>query len=317
MYANITRRLFSTVPPVTQINKVGMVGLGLMGHGIAQQAAMNGFSVVGVDMTEEALSNGQQRIENSVTKMLSKKQKKEGLSDVQMIAEKDNVLNNLSFSTNLDDLADCDLVIEAITENKAIKLPFYEQLGALTKPEAILASNTSSLSIMEMAEHSGRADRMVGLHFFNPVQLMKLVEVIRTDVTNPDVFDLTKQWVTSIQRTPVSCKDTPGFIVNRLLIPYLAQAILLAERGDASIADIDTSMKLGAGYPMGPFVLADYVGLDTTLSILEGWVEKYPNEPAFEIPTLLAEKVSAGKLGRKSGEGFYVWEGDKPVGISS
>jgi 3-hydroxyacyl-CoA dehydrogenase len=288
-----------------------------MGHGIVQLAAMNGFSVVGAEMSEAALSRGQGMIEGSVAKLLAKKQKKQELSDAQVANEMDNVMSNLAFTTSLEDLSDCDLVVEAITEDKSIKLPFYERLGELTKQEAILASNTSSLSIIEMAEASKRADRVVGLHFFNPVQLMPLVEVVRTSVTDPNVFELTKSWVGAVGKTAVSCSDTPGFIVNRLLVPYLAQAILMVERGDASIQDIDVSMKLGAGHPMGPLTLADYVGLDTSLSILQGWSENFPQESAFAVPELLKQKVAEGKLGRKSGEGFYVWEGDKPVSVSS
>ncbi len=155
-----------------------------------------------------------------------------------------------------------------------------------------------------MGEASGRPDRMVGLHFFNPVQLMRLVEVVRTDATAEDAFAEAKAFGEAVGKHPVSCKDTPGFVVNRLLVPYMAQALLMLDRGDAT-------MQFGCGYPMGPFTLTDYVGLDTTLSILEGWVERYPDEPAFQIPGILKQKVSEGKLGRKTGEGFYKWDGDK------
>ena len=184
-------------------------------------------------------------------------------------------------------------------------------MGKIVKPSGIFASNTSSLAISSFAPASGRAAQMVGLHFFNPVQIMKLVEVIRTDETDPAVFDACKQWVLDIGKHPVSCKDTPGFIVNRLLVPYLAQAIALLERGDATKEDIDVSMQFGAGHPMGPITLADYVGLDTCLFILEGWVRDHPNDPAFFVPALLRQKVKEGKLGRKSGEGFFKWDGDK------
>ena len=153
----------------------------------------------------------------------------------------------------------------------------------------------------------------VGLHYFNPVQLMRLTEVIKTNHTDPAVFDLALNWSNSLGKTSVACGDTPGFIVNRLLVPSLAQAILLVERGDATVGDVDISMKLGAGHPMGPLALADYVGLDTTLSILEGWVQEFPNEPAFIVPETLRSLVKAGRLGRKSGHGFYKWDGDKPL----
>ncbi|KAF0711371.1 hypothetical protein As57867_005294, partial [Aphanomyces stellatus] len=181
----------------------------------------------------------------------------------------------------------------------------------IVKPSGILASNTSSLPIGDFAGSSGRADKVVGLHFFNPVQLMKLVEVVKTDATDPQIFDLCKRWTLSVGKTPVSCKDTPGFIVNRLLVPNLVQALQLLERGDASMEDIDISMQLGAGHPMGPITLADYIGLDTILFILEGWVKKFPNEPSFVVPTILKQMVKDGKLGRKAGQGFYKWNGDK------
>ena len=206
--------------------------------------------------------------------------------------------------------------MEAIIEDINIKVPFYENLGATAKPEAIFASNTSSLAISKMAEASGRADKFVGLHFFNPVQLMKLTEVIRTDATDDGVFALTQSWAQSLGKTTVSCGDTPGFIVNRLLVPSMAQAILLVERGDASVKDVDVSMQLGAGYPMGPLTLSDYVGLDTCLSILDGWEQEFPGEPAFVVPATLRKMVAEGKFGRKSGEGFYLWDGDKPTGVA-
>jgi 3-hydroxyacyl-CoA dehydrogenase len=202
-------------------------------------------------------------------------------------------------------------VIEAIVEDLDVKKSLFAKLGGLCKEGTILASNTSSFPIMEMAEASGRADRVVGLHFFNPVQLMRLVEVVRTDATSEDAFASARAFGEAVGKTPVACKDTPGFVVNRLLVPYMTQALLMLERGDASKEDIDAAMQFGCGYPMGPLTLTDYVGLDTTLSILQGWVERYPDEPAFAIPAILEQKVAEGKLGRKTGEGFYKWEGDK------
>lgn len=216
-------------------------------------------------------------------------------------------------TTDLNDVKDCDLIIEAIIEIEDIKIDFYKKLGKIARPDAILASNTSSLPITNMAVASGRAERFVGLHFFNPVQIMKLVEVIRTTHTSDQVFDRMLAFGKDIGKVPVSCKDTPGFIVNRLLIPFLSQAMAMVDRNDASVADIDVSMQLGSGHPMGPLTLADYVGLDLCLNILRGWKEAYPNEQSFIIPQCLVDKVAKGEFGRKSGKGFYLWEGDKAI----
>ncbi|KAL7681602.1 putative 6-phosphogluconate dehydrogenase-like domain superfamily, 3-hydroxyacyl-CoA dehydrogenase [Plasmopara halstedii] len=308
---SILARALSTSAGDITIKKVGMVGLGLMGHGIAQTAATAGFDVVGLDADPKGLATGMKRIENSLNKLHSRSVKKEILSQQQADEKTATVLARITPTTELNDLSECDLIIEAIVENVEVKKDFYANLGQIAKPSAILASNTSSLAISDFAGSSGRASHVVGLHFFNPVQLMKLVEVIRTDSTDPKIFDACKQWVLDIGKHPVSCKDTPGFIVNRLLVPYIAQAISLYERGDASKEDIDVSMQFGAGHPMGPITLADYVGLDTSLFILEGWVHDHPNEPAFFVPKILRKKVAEGKLGRKSGEGFYKWDGDK------
>jgi len=288
-----------------------------MGHGIAQLAASNGYKVIGVESSSAALENGKGRIESSVPKLLGKAVKKGAMTEANAVAKQQEILDNISYSTDQATLVNADLIVEAIIEDLAIKIPFYEKLGQMVKPEAIFASNTSSLPITKMALASGRADRFVGIHYFNPVQLMRLTEVIRTEYTDEAVFALTKAWSDSLGKTSVCCGDTPGFIVNRLLVPALAQAVLMAERGDASVGDIDVSMQLGAGHPMGPIMLADYVGLDTTLSILKGWVAEFPGEPAFIVPKSLEAKVAKGRLGRKSGHGFYEWEGDKPVGPST
>jgi len=205
------------------------------------------------------------------------------------------------------------LTIEAILENLDAKKEVARVLSQIIKPGAILASNTSSLPITQIAEAFNRPSYLVGIHFFNPVQIMKLVEVVRTSHTSPEVFTATFEFVKQIGKSPVSCQDTPGFIVNRLLVPFLSQALLMLQRGDASKEDIDTAMKFGAGHPMGPITLADYVGLDTTLFILDGWAKTHPNEPAFVVPKILREKVDRGELGRKTGQGFYKWEGDKVV----
>jgi len=198
------------------------------------------------------------------------------------------------------------------------KIQFYEGLADIleTSPATIFASNTSSLPITKMAVASRRPGRFVGLHFFNPVQVMKLVEVISCEHTQPEVFNTMVNFTNSIGKTAVRCKDTPGFIVNRLLVPYLASALSMVQRGDASIKDIDVSMQLGAGHPMGPLMLADYVGLDTILSILEGWKVSHPGETDFKVPPLLRDMVKQGHYGRKSGRGFYHWKGDKAVDVA-
>lgn len=204
-------------------------------------------------------------------------------------------------------------ISQAIVEIESIKIEFYKNLGKIAKADAVFASNTSSLPITNMAVASGRPKQFVGLHFFNPVQIMKLVEVIQTVHTDPATFDRMIGFGKDIGKVTVSCKDTPGFIVNRLLIPFLSQAMAMVDRKDAAVPDIDVSMQLGAGHPMGPLHLADYVGLDICYNVLKGWQEAYPNESAFIIPKCLEEKVKRGDLGRKSGRGFYVWEGDKLI----
>ncbi len=289
------------------IRRVGVIGAGLMGHGIAQVAAQGGRDVVVVEEKQEFLDKGLKRIDGSLAKLAEKAKEKGQPFDAAAVR------GRIRGTLSKGDLADVDLVVEAIVEDLEVKKKLFKELGAICKKDAIFASNTSSFPIAEMAAASGRADRFVGLHFFNPVQLMKLVEVVRTDKTNEDVLAQARAFGEACGKSPITCKDTPGFVVNRLLVPYMAEAMKLAERGDASIPDIDVAMKLGCGFPMGPFELTDYVGLDTTLSILQGWVKRYPNEPAFRIPALLEQKVKEGKLGRKTGQGFYTWQGDKRV----
>jgi 3-hydroxyacyl-CoA dehydrogenase len=288
-----------------QIKKVGVIGAGLMGHGIAQVAAQGGCDVVVVELAQKDLDTGLARIDKSLAKLAEKAKEKGGTFDAP------GVRARIKGSLDKKSVADSDLVVEAIVENLEVKNALFAELGKLCKPATIFASNTSSFPITAMAKASGRPKQMVGLHFFNPVQLMKLVEVVRTNETSDEVFAAARAFGEACGKTPVACKDTPGFVVNRLLVPYMAEAMKMLERGDASAQDIDNAMKLGCGYPMGPFELTDYVGLDTTLSILQGWVKAYPNEPAFKIPAVLEKKVSEKKFGRKSGEGFYRWEGDK------
>ena len=294
-----------------ELKKVGVVGCGLMGHGIVQVAAQAGFEVVALEAEQSFLDKGLGRIEKSLGKLAQKAVEKGKKTQEEAESGAKETFARITGTTNKADLADCDLVIEAIVENLDTKNALFAELGELCKPETIFASNTSSFPIGDMAQASGRPERMVGLHFFNPVQLMRLVEVVRTDATAEDVFATAKGFGEAVGKVPVACKDTPGFVVNRLLVPYMTQALLMLERGDASKEDIDAAMQFGCGYPMGPLTLTDYVGLDTTLFILEGWTERYPDEPAFAIPQILRDKVAAGKLGRKTGEGFYKWDGDK------
>jgi len=285
------------------LKKIGVVGCGLMGHGIAQVAAQAGCTVVVRESDQGALDKGVGRVKKSLDKLVEK----EKISR----ADADAAFGRISGTLDLKGLSDCDLVVEAIVENLDVKNKLFAELGRLCKPTTIFASNTSSFSIGEMGKASGRPERMVGLHFFNPVQLMKLVEVVRTKQTSGEVFAEAKAFGEACGKVPVAASDTPGFIVNRLLVPYLAEAIRMVERGDATPADIDAGMTLGCGYPMGPFTLLDYVGLDTTLFILDGWHKLEPGNPLFAPPKLLTDKVKAGKLGRKTGEGFFKWEGDK------
>ncbi|KAL7530886.1 hypothetical protein ACHAWF_003549 [Thalassiosira exigua] len=307
--AQLARRRFSSTPAAARFDKLGVIGLGLMGHGIAQTAAAAAAkdgvhsSIVAYETDPSFLDRGKDRIRTSVDKLVAK----EKLTSEQAEA----LLGKITFTTDRGALSDADFIVEAIIENLDLKKQLYSDLGMECKPETIFASNTSSLSITQMALASGRPGKFVGVHFFNPVQLMKLVEIIRTEHTDPDAFDKTVEWAEKIGKVGVRCRDTPGFIVNRLLVPNLVQAILLVERGDATIKDVDLSMQLGAGHPMGPLHLADYVGLDTCLFIMEGWVKDFPEERAFVVPDILREKVNRNELGRKTGKGFYNWDGDK------
>jgi 3-hydroxyacyl-CoA dehydrogenase len=256
------------------------------------------------------------QIEGSLLKLAGKKAAKEGTDPA---AEEDAAratLARIEMTTDVEAVADSDLVIEAIIENLPIKKKFFEQLGGIVQPHTILASNTSSFPITEMAEASGIPERVCGIHYFNPVQLMRLVEVVSTEHTNKEIVDEMVAFVKKTGKVPVTCGDTPGFIVNRLLVPYIAQGVAMLARGDATAEDIDTAMRLGAGYPMGPITLSDYVGNDINLAVMQGWTEADPENPAFQIPEgveLLEKMVAENKLGRKTGQGFYKWEGNKRV----
>src|SRR5262245_596604 len=286
-----------------RIETVGVAGCGLMGSGIAQVTAMAGHPVVVREPEARFLESGFARIEGSLGKFAEK-----GKITPE---QKGEIRGRLKGTTSVADLAGCDLVIEAIVEDLDQKKAFFRELGGKAKPQAIFASNTSSFPIGELGEASGRPDRFVGLHFFNPVPLMKLVEVVRAAKTSEDALASVRSFAEGIGKAPVLAKDTPGFIVNRLLVPYLVEAIRMVERGEASREDIDAAMKLGCGYPMGPIELLDYVGLDTTLAIVEGWHRRFPGEKLFEPPALLRDLVKRGQTGRKSGRGFYEWEGDR------
>jgi 3-hydroxyacyl-CoA dehydrogenase len=308
------RSYSSSAAVAAEFKHVGVVGLGLMGHGIAQTIAQKGIKVTAVESKPEALKTGMGRIQGSLSKIVAKEVKAGKIaSEAEGKSKLDQTMSLITPTTNLDDVKDCDLIIEAIIEIEQIKIDFYKHLGKISRPDAVFASNTSSLPITNMAVASGRPNQFVGLHFFNPVQIMKLVEVIRTTHTDDRVFNRMLTFGKEIGKVPVSCKDTPGFIVNRLLIPFLSQAMAMVDRKDASIPDIDVSMQLGSGHPMGPLTLSDYVGLDLCLNILKGWKEAHPNDPAFFIPKCLEEKVAKGEFGRKTGKGFYVWEGDKAI----
>jgi len=279
-----------------EINKVGVVGCGLMGAGIAQVCAQAGLHTVVRETDQAALDHGLKRIEQVLHNSVSTGK----LSDDDRTA----TLSRLQGTTQLHALAHCDLVIEAIVENLDAKRALYGELDTLCPPHTIFASNTSSLTIIEMAAATQRPHRFAGLHFFNPVPVMKLVEVVRSIATSDETITQLKQFGSRLGKTVVEAQDTPGFIVNRLLVPYLLDAVRVYEQGIASREDIDEGMKLGCGHPMGPLTLLDFVGLDTTYYIAEIMYQEF-KEPRFAPPPLLKRMVLAGYYGRKSGKGFY------------
>ncbi|XP_069486966.1 hydroxyacyl-coenzyme A dehydrogenase, mitochondrial [Ambystoma mexicanum] len=285
------------------IKHVTVIGGGLMGAGIAQTAAATGHTVVLVDQSEDILKNSKKGIEDSLKKLVKKKFADKPEAGTQFI---ETTLNNVTLSTDPASVVhSTDLVIEAIVENLTVKNELFKMLDKFAPEHTIFASNTSSLPITEIANATTRQDRFGGLHFFNPVPLMKLVEVIKTPMTSQTTFETLTDFAKAVGKHPVSCQDTPGFVVNRLLVPYLLEAVRLFERGHASKEDIDVAMKLGASYPMGPFELLDYVGLDTSKYIIDGWHKLEPENPLFTPSPLLNKLVEEKKLGRKTGEGFY------------
>jgi 3-hydroxybutyryl-CoA dehydrogenase len=282
------------------IKKVGVLGCGLMGSGIAQVSAMAGYDVVVLEAEQKAIDKGFAGIEKSLGKLAERPVEKGGITAEQ----KDAARARLKGTLNRQDLADCDIIIEAIIENVEIKKAMYADLDGIVKKECIFATNTSSISVTELMAATRRPERFIGLHFFNPVPLMKLVEVVRTIATAPDVFETAVEFAKSLGKVPVRTLDKTGFIVNRLLVPYLLDAIRAYEEGIGSITDIDNAMKLGCGYPMGPFTLLDFVGLDTTYYITHVMFDEF-KERRFASPALLKRMVLAGWYGRKSGNGFY------------
>ncbi|HEY7649999.1 MAG TPA: 3-hydroxybutyryl-CoA dehydrogenase [Methylomirabilota bacterium] len=278
------------------IERVGVLGCGLMGSGIAQVTAQAGFRTIVVEATPELLDRGLGNLQKTLEGLVSR-----GKLEAQA---RDEALGRLTGTVRLEDLKDCDLVIEAITENQPLKNETFAKLDRVCAPGAILASNTSSCNVTAMAAATRRAGQVLGLHFFNPVPLMKLVEVVRTILTDDSTVRMVTDWVRAVGKVPVQTKDSTAFIVNRLLVPYLLDAIRLYENGLASLEDIDQAMKLGCGHPMGPFTLLDLVGLDTTMYVAEVMFDEF-REPRYAPPPLLKRMVMAGHLGRKAGRGFY------------
>lgn len=281
------------------IRKVGVVGCGLMGAGIAQTCAQSGYEVIVREVNQQLLDKGVARIHSAWDMMASKGKLTQGQVDENR--------SRLHGTLSLEDFADCDLVIEAVIENMEEKVRLFPILDRILKPDVFILSNTSSLNVTQMGAITKRPDKVCGLHFFNPAPVMKLVEVVRTISTSEETIETVKQFAISLGKTPVLAKDTAGFIVNFLLIPYLLAAIRMLENGMATRDDIDTAMKLGCGYPMGPFTLLDYVGLDTTLWAAEAIYEEY-KDPLYAPPPLLRRMVISGMYGKKSGRGFYDYQ---------
>jgi 3-hydroxybutyryl-CoA dehydrogenase len=281
---------------MTEIRRVGVLGCGLMGSGIAQVAATAGYQTIVRDVAAAVWERARAGIEKSLAKFVEKRK--------LTPSDRDAALKRLSFTTTTAELRDCDIIVEAVPEDLALKNALWQELDRVSGPATIFASNTSSLTVAAMAAATTRGDRFVGLHFFNPVPLMPLVEVVRTVTTSPDTFRRAFAFAQSLGKEPVAAKDTSGFLVNLLLVPYLLDAIRAVERGVGTVPDIDKAMQLGCGYPMGPLTLLDFVGLDTTYKIAEIMFAEY-REQRYAPPPLLKRMVLAGMHGRKTGKGFY------------
>jgi 3-hydroxybutyryl-CoA dehydrogenase len=290
---------------MAEIKKVGIAGCGLMGHGIAQVVATAGYEVVVAELDDATLQKGLGKIQKQLARAVEK-----GKSTQE---DSDAILSRLTGTTDVGEFADADLVIEAITENLGLKLELWKQLDAIVKPEAIFATNTSSLAVIDQAASTSRPTQFAGLHFFNPAQVMKLVEVVRSVTTTDETFDAVLGFAESLEgKIAIPTKDKAGFIVNRLLVPYMLDAMRAYEEGVGSISEIDAAMKAGAGHPMGPLTLADLVGNDTTGAICDVLFDEF-RERRFAQPPILRKMLSAGWYGRKAGIGFYDYSGDEPV----
>lgn len=287
-----------------EIKKVGVLGAGLMGHGIAQVVATAGYDVVLREVDDATLAKGVGKIEKQLARAVEKGKAEQ--------ADADAIRGRIQGTTSYADLADCDLVIEAITEDLGLKLEMWKEVDGIVKEGALFATNTSSLSVIDQAASTSRADKFLGLHFFNPAQVMKLVEVVRGITTTDETFDAGVEFTKSLGKLGIPTRDTAGFIVNRLLVPYLLDGIRAYEEGVGSIEEIDAAMKAGAGHPMGPLLLSDFVGLDTLGSICDVLFDEF-RERRFAQPPTLRKMLAAGWYGRKSGMGFYDYSGDEPV----
>ena len=304
-FLNSRCRNFSSTHGLSKkIEEFVMIGGGLMGSGIAQVGAQTGHKVTLVDVSEDVLNKSKNRIEESIKRVAKKKYKEDPDAGENFIRE---TMSRLVITTSPEvAIKTADLVVEGVTENLPLKQKLFRSFDSLAPPHTIFASNTSSLPISEIASATpNRKDRFGGLHFFNPVPVMKLLEVVRIPETSDAAFEAMNEWGKAMGKTTVAAKDTPGFIVNRLLVPNLMEAVRMIERGDATASDVDLSMKLGVSHPMGPIELFDYIGLDTMKFIIDGWAKRYPDESLFKPSQLVNKLVSEGKLGRKSGEGFY------------
>jgi len=289
---------------MADIEKVGILGCGLMGHGIAQVAAQAGFDVVVREVDDETLAKGLGKIDKQLARAVEKGKQEQ--------SDADAVRGRIRGTTDYGDLADCDLVIEAITEDLQLKLDMWREVDGIVKPEAVFATNTSSLAVIDQAASTSRPQQFLGLHFFNPAQVMKLLEVIRALTTSDEAYATGLGFGERIGKLTVQTKDKAGFIVNRLLVPYLLDAIRAYEEGVGSVTEIDEAMKAGAGHPMGPLTLADFVGLDTLGAICDVLFDEF-RERRFARPPTLRKMLAAGWYGRKSGMGFYDYSGETPA----